>query len=322
MNNSIFDLVIAPWKTAVLQTAIRLKIFTLLSDHQLSAEELAAQTNTNEVFLQAVLNALVCMGLLRFEKVKYQNSHLSRIYFIEGEPFYVGDFIQLLANESSKWNKLFSMASKEKETFCDSVESNRTFIKAMHNMGMLGEVDALINSVSLSTCQNMVDAGGGSGIYSIALCQKYPDLKSTILDSHETLGVTKEFVSKHDVRERIELRECDITMDKLGDRIDAVLLSDVTYDVTEAEKILKNVWNCLRTRGQLIVRGYYYDPQHPNPLFGALFMINQLVINSDRELVTLASLKALIEKTGYTITKVSPLTERSFIILATKSACS
>lgn len=322
MNNSIFDLVIAPWKTAVLNTAIRLKIFTVLSDRQISAKELAAQTNTNEVFLQAVLNALVCMGLLQSKKDKYQNSHLSRIYFIEGEPFYVGDFIQLLANESSKWNMLFSKVSKEKEVSDDSDESHRTFIKAMHNMGMLGEVDALINSVSLSTCQNMVDAGGGSGIYSIALCQKYPDLKSTILDSHETLGVTKEFVSKHDVRERIELRECDITMDKLGDRIDAVLLSDVTYDVTEAEKILKNVWNCLRTRGQLIVRGYYYDPQHPNPLFGALFMINQLVINSDRELVTLASLKALIEKTGHIITKVSPLTERSFIILATKSACS
>jgi hypothetical protein len=258
------------------------------------------------------------MGLLRFEKVKYQNSHLSRIYFIEGEPFYVGDFIQLLANESSKWNKLFSMASKEKEISCDSVESNRTFIKAMHNMGMLGEVDALINSVSLSTCQNMVDAGGGSGIYSIALCQKYPDLKSTILDSHETLGVTKEFVSKHDVRERIELRECDITMDKLGDRIDAVLLSDVTYDETEAEKILKNVWKYLRAEGQLIIRGYYYDPQHPNPLFGALFMINQLVIDSEREIVTLSSLKALIEKSGYIITTVSPLTERSFIIMATK----
>jgi ubiquinone/menaquinone biosynthesis C-methylase UbiE len=322
MNNSIFDLVIAPWKTAVLHTAIRLKIFTVLSNRQISANELAAQTNTNEVSLQAVLNALVCMGLLRFEKDKYQNSHLSRIYFVEDEPFYVGDFIQLLANESSKWSKLFSIVSKEKEISCDSDESHRTFIKAMHNVGMLGEVDALINRVNLSTCPNMVDAGGGSGIYSIALCQKYPELKSTILDSHETLAVTKEFVSKHDVRERIELRECDITKDKLGDNIDAVLLSDVIYDVAEAEKILQNVWNCLRAKGQLIIRGYYYDAQNSNPLFGALFMINQLVLNSEREIVTLSSLKALIEKTGYIITTVSPLTERSFIIIATKPACS
>jgi ubiquinone/menaquinone biosynthesis C-methylase UbiE len=198
---------------------------------------------------------------------------------------------------------------------------NRTFIKAMHNIGMLGEVDALVQSVNLSACQSMIDAGGGSGIYSIALCQKYPGLKSIILDSHETLSITKEFVSKHKESERIELRGCDITKDKLGDDIDAVLLSDVTYGEAEAEKILQNVWKCLREKGQLIVRGYYYDPQSSNPLFGALFMINQLAIDSDRKIVTLPSLKALIEKTGFIITKASPLTERSFFIMAAKTAC-
>lgn len=320
MENSIFDLVIAPWKTAILNTAIRLKVFTVLSDQQMSAKELATQTNANEVFLQAILNALVCMGLLQFQKDKYNNSHPSQIYFIEGSPYYIGDFIQLLINESSKWNKLFSIVSEGKEISDDSSESNRTFIKAMHNMGMLGEVDALINCVDLSGCPNMIDAGGGSGIYSISLCQKYPDLKSIILDRHETLVVTKEFVSKHKESEHIELRECDITKDKLGDNIDAVLLSDVTYDEIEAGKILRNVWKCLRTEGQLILRGYYFDPQNSNPLFGALFVINQLVINPDREIVTLPSLKALIEKTGYIITKESPLTERSFIIIATKPA--
>jgi hypothetical protein len=320
MKNTIFDLMIAPWKSAVLNTAVRLKVFTVLSDRQMSAKELAAITNANEVILQAVLNALVCMGLMQIQKDKYRNSHLSQIYFIEGEPYYVGDFIQLLVNESTKLNKLFSIVSEGKEISDDSSESYRTFIKAMNNMGMLGEVDALINCVDLSGCSTMIDAGGGSGIYSVSLCQKYPDLKSVILDSHETLAVTKEFVSKHKENERIELRECDITKDKLGRNIDAVLLSDVTYDELEAEKILQNLWNCLRAKGQLILRGYYFDPQNSNPLFGALFAINQLVIDSNTVIVTLPSLKALIEKTGYIITKISPLTERSFIIIATKPA--
>ena len=318
MENSIFDLLIAPWKTAVLNAAVRLKVFTFLSDRQMSAEELAAQTNADEVFLHAVLNALVCMGLIQIQKGRYTNSHFSRVYFVEGEPYYAGDCIQLLFNESSKWNKLLSKVSEGNEIIDDSSQSHKTFIKAMHNMGMLGEADALVNSVDLSECPILIDAGGGSGIYSISLCQKHPGLQSIVLDSHETLAVTKEFVSKHKESERIELRACDITKEKLGDDIDAVLLSDVTYDETEAEKILRNVWKCLRTKGRLIVRGYYFDPQNSNPLFGALFFINQLVIDSNRPLITLPSLKAIIEKTGFTITKVSPLTERSFIIIATK----
>ncbi len=320
MEKSIFDLVTAPWKTAILNTAVRLKVFTVLSDRQMSAKALAAQTNANEVVLEAVLNALVCMGLMQFQKDKYKNSHLGRIYFVEGGPYYIGDFVQLLINESSRWNNLYSIVSEGKEICDDSSESNRTFIKAMHNMGASGEVDALIKRVDLAGCRTMIDAGGGSGIYSISLCQKHPDLKSTILDRRETLAVTKEFVSKHNECERIELRECDITKDKLGDNMDAVLLSDVTYDEVEAGKILRNVWKCLRTNGQLIIRGYYFDSQDLNPLFGALFMINQLVIDSSREIITLPSLKALIEKTGYVITTLSPLTERSFIIIATKPA--
>ena len=52
MDNSIFDLLIAPWKTAVLNAGVRLKVFTFLSDRQMSAEELAAQTNADGVFLK------------------------------------------------------------------------------------------------------------------------------------------------------------------------------------------------------------------------------------------------------------------------------
>jgi ubiquinone/menaquinone biosynthesis C-methylase UbiE len=321
MDNSIFDLVTAPWKTAVLNTAIRLKVFTVLSDQQMSGKELAAQTNADEVFLQAVLNALVCMGLLQAQNEKFNNSHQSRIYLVEGEPYYVGDFIQLLVNESSRGDKLYSLVSGGKEIAEEGAESHRTFIKAMHNIGMLGEADALVNCVDLSGFPTMIDAGGGSGIYSIALCRKYPDLTSVILDSKETLAVTNEFVSKHKEHDRIELRECDITKETLGENVDAVLLSDVTYGEAEAETILRNVWNCLRENGRLIVRGYYFDPQHSNPLFGALFAINQLVIDSDRTIITLPSLKALIEKTGFIITKTSPLTERSFVIIATKTKC-
>lgn len=320
MENSIFDLVTAPWKTAILNSAVRLKIFTVLSERRMRVEELTAQTGADEVYLQAVLNALVCMGLLHNQNGGYKNSHLSRIYFVEGEPYFMGDFIQLLINESSSWNNLFSMMSGGKEITDHPGDSHKTFIKAMHNMAMFGEVNALINCVDFSDCYNMVDAGGGSGIYSVSLCQKYPDLNCVILDRHETLAVTRELISKHKERERIELRECDITRDRLGDNIDAVLLSDVTYDDVEAGMILRNAWHCLRTNGRLVIRGYYFDPQSSTPLFGALFAMNQLVFDSSRKILTLPSLRDLIEESGYVVSKISPLTERSFLIIATKTA--
>ena len=33
----------------------------------------------------------------------------------------------------------------------------------------------------------------------------------------------------------------------------------------------ENSWNCLRSGGTLIIRGYYSDPDNTKSLFGALF---------------------------------------------------
>jgi len=287
----------------------------------MSVEDLSSHCQSVPRFLEPVLDACVSMGLLNFENDRYLNSHFSCVFLTEGEPCYVGDFIQLIHNESPQWNKLYEIV-KNDEKFTDeqnSEEEHRIFIKGMNNLGMSGEADALLHSVDLSGCRLMVDAGGGSGLYSVVLCQKYPELRSIILDKSETLAITKEMISNHKESERIELRESDITKESFGEKIDVVLLSDVIYDESEAELILTNAWNCLVNNGTLIVRGYYSDPANSKPLFGALFALNQLVFDPGRRIVTINSLREKINDIGFNITKISPLTELSFIIIAKKN---
>ena len=321
MRNSISDLLIAPWTTCVVFTAIRLKIFTILSNEMMTVEELSSSCKAIPHLLKPVLDVCVSMGLIDLQNDKYMNSHFSRVYLVEGNPFYVGDFIQLLDDESKHWDKLYDIViegrnlSDEEPT---DEAKHRTFIKAMNNLGMLGEAEALKNSVDLSKCKEMVDAGGGSGLYSISLCQKHPNLRSTILDRSQTLVITEEMIAGCEGRERITLREADITKESFGESIDVVLLSDVIYDESMAELVLRNAWNCLRQNGILIMRGYYSDPENSKPLFGALFALNMIVFDPNKRVMTITSLKKSLRKIGFTITKISHLTERSFAILAKK----
>jgi 2-polyprenyl-3-methyl-5-hydroxy-6-metoxy-1,4-benzoquinol methylase len=321
MLNSISDLLIAPWTTCVVFTAIRLKIFTILSNEMMTVEELSSKCRAIPHLLKPVLDVFVSLGLMDLQNDKYMNSHFSRVYLVEGEPRYVGDFIKLLYDESKHWDKLYDIVVEGK-TLCVEESTDkaklRTFIKAMNNLGMLGEAEALRNSVDLSGCKQMVDAGGGSGLYSIFLCQKYPDLSSTILDRSQTLAKTEEMIASCEGRERIKLREADITKESLGENIDVVLLSDVIYDELEAVQILRNAWNCLCQNGILIIRGYYSDPDNSKSLFGALFVLNQLVFDPNRKIMTISSLQKNIRDIGFTITKILHLTERSFAVLAKK----
>lgn len=271
--------------------------------------------------LKPLLDVCVSMGLMVLQHNRYMNSPFSRVYLVEAEPLYVGDLIQLQYDESKQWDRLYGIITgnehRPHEPQSEELK-HKTFIKAMNNLGMLGEAEALKNSVDISGCRQMIDAGGGSGLYSLVLCQKYPELRSTILDKKETLDITREMIADCEERERITLIEADITKASFGENIDVVLLSDVIYDRSEAAAILRNAWDSLRRNGLLIVRGYYADPDDSKPLFGALFVLNQLVFDPDRIILTVSSVQKIVRNTGFTITKLSPLTERSFVITATK----
>ena len=321
MINSISDIITAPWKIHVVFTAVRLRIFSFLSHKSLPAADLSALCGAVTQLFIPLLEACVSMGLLEKQNQEYRNSQFSQTYLVEGESLYIGDLIELQQNEQQQWNKLYEViltADNKKTKKISEADKHATFIKAMNNLGMLGEAEALVKAVDLSGCRTMVDVGGGSGLYSLLLCQKYPDLKTILLDKLETLAVTKEILSVQNEKERIILREADIEKDSYGEDIDVVLLSDVIYDELSAQKILPRAWRCLSHKGKLIIRGYYSDPENLKPLFGALFVINQMVFDSTRKILVISSLQKEVIAAGFHIEQCSPLTERSCLLVAIK----
>jgi len=321
MKTSISDILLAPWITGVITAAIRLRIFSILANRELTVEEIASECEALPNRLKPLLDACVSLGVLESENDKYENSHFSLVYFVEGHHFYVGDFIKLVNDESLHWFQLPDIirGNEKINKQLPYVRSDyKTFITAMNNIGNLGEAEALKDLVDLAGCKRMIDVGGGSGLYSIALCQKHPELHSTILELKDTLAVTKEMIADRPEKERIDLREGDFLKDSLGDNVDAVLLSDVIYEESTARIVLRNAWDSLTQNGLLIVRGYYADPEKSRPLFGALFAVKELVGNAQREIMTISMLEKHVREIGFEIIKVRPLTEHSFVLVGKK----
>lgn len=321
MKGTISDILLAPWITGVITTAIRLRIFSILSDQQLTVEEIASKCEAIPDRLKPLLDACVSLDFLGFESDKYRNSHFSLIYFVERQRFYVGDFLKLVNDESQQWFLLPDIIRG-----CEKVNKERpyirsdykTFIAAMNNIANLGEAEVLKDVVDLSGCKRMIDAGGGSGLYSVTLCQKYPELHSTIIDLRDTLAVTKEMIADREEKSRITLREGDFLKDSLGEDVDVVLLSDVIYEESTGRIVLRNAWDSLAPNGMLIIRGYYADPEKTKPLFGALFAFKELVDEPQVKIMTISILEKNVRETGFRITEVAPLTEYSFVLVGKK----
>lgn len=321
MITTISDILSAQWQIGVIVAAVRLRVFSVIGDRKLELNEIALKCDAVPDRIEPLLDACISLGLLEFSKMKYRNSHFSLVYFVEGKRFYVGEFLILLHNESIQWFQLPDLIrGKEKKAIeLPGIRSDyKTFITAMNSIGLLGEADALNGMVDLSGCETITDAGGGSGLYAMALCQKYPQLTATILDVKETLEVTKALIANHKEKSRIILREGDFLKDPLGKNIDAVLLSDVVYGDSDAKILLHNAWDSLKRNGQLIVRGYYARPKAPGPLFGALFAVKQLVDDPQRKIMTITMLENNVRDIGFGNINLMPLTEYSFILTCDK----
>ena len=321
-GNPILDLVFAPWAMNALFAAARLKIFDLLARGGLTAEELAERTGAHAQPLTALLDACVCMGLLRLIHDRYVNSHLSDAHLVEGRPQYVGNLIEIQAADANEWAGLYDLISTgeapSKQGKPWEVDPHR-FTLGMHNLGMLGEADALADAVDLSDCRTMVDVGAGSGLYSITLCRRNPNLRATLLDVAEVLMTARQIVAENGLGDRIKTRDTDIRKGAYGENLDVVLLSDVLYqDSATCMTMIRSAHRALAPGGKLLVRGYFCDPGGAQPLFGSLFILGRQLTDPKRQIISVPLLRDWVRQAGFANVHTFALTSRSTCLTASR----
>ncbi len=318
----LHDLIFSPYSIYVLFTANRLKVFSFLAGKEMTIDEIANVTGARIRPLEGLLDGCVALGLLRRHGERYRNSHESEAYLVEGRPLYLGDIIEVQSIEVGNWERLYDLVMgggtcREKEAKAEVTPD--LFTKAMNNLGMLGEAEALAGAVDLTDCKTLIDVGCGSGLYSITLCRHYPDLQAVLLDKKEVLKVTNRFIKKSSLKNRMSVRAADILEEPYGTGTDVVLLSDVLYqDSSTCIRILRSAYDALAPGGLLIIRGYYTDPESSQPLFGSLFALGRLLADENREIISVPLLHSWVEKAGFRITASHALTERSTCIQARK----
>ena len=88
------------------------------------------------------------------------------------------------------------------ETLMHDPDQARRFTVAGYN-GSISLAHRLAKRFDFSGFGRWLDLGGGSGCYSIAACERNPDLTSTIMDFPNVLTVTREFIDEHNLSDRI-----------------------------------------------------------------------------------------------------------------------
>ena len=292
-------------RSRVLLSAVELRLFTLLDAGPQSAAELAAELRADARGVDRLLNALVAMGLLAKSAGRFANGDAAARFLVEGKPGYMGG-LKHTAHLYRSWATLTdavrhggSVMSHGSETWTE--EHKEAFIAAMHARGPAA-AEATVAALDLARVQRVLDVGGGSGLFSLALARAKAGLRATVFDLPDIVPITRRYVAQEGMSERIDTVAGDYNVDDLPAGFDLVLLSAIVHSCSPAEneRLLRKCAAALNPGGQVAVQDHLMSDDRTAPPDGAFFALNMLVNTAGGDTYTFAEIAGWMTAAGLT----------------------
>jgi len=123
--------------------------------------------------------------------------------------------------------------------------------------------DKVADQLDLNDINRMMDLGGGSGVVSMALLRKYPQLTSTVVDIENVCRVGREIAQEQGLSDRISYHVADFATGDFPTDLDLILQCDVAvYD----KDLFRKLYQSLKASGRLIFVDHFSpsDDYAPN----------------------------------------------------------
>lgn len=285
----IFDLFRGNLATELLTAAVaHFNLFGRLAEQPMTSDDLGKALGLAERPTAVLVTALRAIGMLSMDtEARLGLTPLAQEHLLPGAAFDVGDYVGLAANspgvvalvERLRTNRPADagggVAFIYREGVASAMEeeaSARHFTLAL--AGRAKNVAPLLaGRVGLPDgTRLLLDVGGGTGIYSIAFLERYPDLRAIVVDRPEVLKVAQEMSQAYGVADRLETRAGDMFRDSLP-TADVVLLSNILHDwdVPECRTLIKRASSVLRPGGALMIHDVFLNDALDGPMPIALY---------------------------------------------------
>ena len=295
----------AYWKHKVTLTAVKLDLFTFLSNGSRGAAEVAGHFGGKADAFCVFLNALTALGLLAKEGDGYANSSFADQFLVRGREHYKGD--QLIVDDAywGLWGRLeetlmTGASPLDGSLFHNDADLAERLIVGLHR-DALSIAERLVKRVGLKGARSLLDLGGGAGTYALAFCRRYPDLKATVFDLPNATRVTRSVVKEQGMQGRVKVVDGDFLKDPIGGGYDVVLMSNILHGLgpQQSRGLFQRVYEALDPGGSLIVRDVVMSEGLDSPAWGAVFSVNMLLHTGRGRCYSFGEIAAWLEGAGF-----------------------
>lgn len=276
----------AYWRSSTVHAAVKLEIFTVIGNQQLTVAEVGVKISANERGLAMLLNGLTAMGLLEHNGSRYKNTDFGLAYLVKEKPGYIGYIIMHHFHLVDAWAKLDEAVVHarpvEKRSHGEELE-RESFQMGMFNLAM-AIAPTIASSVKLEGRRHLLDLGGGPGTHAIHFCLANRGLRATIYDRKTTEPFARKTTESFGVADRIDFVSGDFNSGPIAGTYDVAWLSQILHSNSpeECEALIKKTVQILEPGGLILIHDFFLNDTMDGPLFPALFSMNMLLNNHGR----------------------------------------
>ncbi|MDT8324125.1 MAG: methyltransferase [Bacteroidota bacterium] len=302
-RDDIYQIANAFRQSRVLLTAVELDFFSALEAGARNAEDVAARCGSDPRATDRLMNVLVGMGLLEKEGDRFQNASLAAEFLVRDKGEYLGN----LDHVNHLWDFWSGLTAAVRNGSAGATERVgervddwlESFIAAMHHRG-LAQAPPDVNLLDLHDAAHVLDVGGGSGVYAMAMLRVKQDLRATVFDLPDVVPLTRRYIEDAGLEDRMDTRAGDYHTDDLGSGYDLVFLSAIVHSNSPEENhsLLQKCAAALNPGGQVVVQDFIMEEDRVRPEHGALFALNMLVATAAGDTYTAAEVETWMREAG------------------------
>ncbi len=255
----LLDTIISLLLARAVLVGVKVGVFEALAATPLSASEVASRCGTDAPATEKLLGALAGARYLRSHAGRYALTPMARKWLLGASRSSLRDGLLYQFVDMRYIERI--------EEYVRGGETARLHEEMsvadwnLYQRGMRSGANLWIPEVSLRTpvprgAHDLLDIGGSHGLYSVALCRKYPALRATILDLPEAVEQAAPLLAREGMGDRVRHEAGDARTADLGvETYDVILIANLVHHFDEETNrdLVRRCARALRPAGKLVL---------------------------------------------------------------------
>jgi len=288
-------------QSKILLSAVELDLFSALEPDGKTAAQAAALVGADARATDRVLSVLRSMGLVEKSGDAYCCTATARKLLVKGSPTYMGN-LEHMGHMWHSWSRLTECVragtSPDWKPGAVPEQGRAAFIAAMQH-GASHQADDVVRGLDLRGVKNVLDVGAGSGGWTAAFVRAGVP-RATAFDLPEVLALTRGYLERFGVGDRIDLVGGDYYKGDFPGPFDLVFMSSIIHinSPEENAQLVRRGAAALSPGGRLVVRDFIVGEDRTGPPHAVMFAINMLVNTRAGDTYTFSEIRTWMEAAG------------------------